>query len=597
MNNKLLIRAELGCYSVFLVYKGIKVVTGQFYGHIMAGKSHSKKANNQQKSSNTPIQSVNNGGPVVNSQYGQGAWCDMNSAQGNATQQMSNMYQSQQSVQYQAPNHPTQSAYMQPVGTHNQNMNMNMSSAVQGQCQGRNGLQQNSDQYGHCVGYTNGNHQQSQPVNSNSDNGTLIHMIQQMNNNFMGRLNSIESSVSKLSSIESELSHMRSDLSKLQLENANISKRMSDVEKSCQGISNMFDDAKATNSELKRDITGLQRKIGENITKFEDRYSALNNDLQEIKARSMQSNLVFYGLGEAARGTNDHTEDKLKDFLKNELSLEKPEIINDMVFDRVHRLGRPRDNQDSNPRPIVAKFERYKDRELIRIAGKDLNEKRNGFSIREQFPPEIEAKRKLLYPVMRSYLKDSRNRVALVRDKLYINGKLYTAPVSNESEFSGERTETFDAVKPSQRKYARGVRLVERAPIETRNTFEPLASENDTDSYTSIKPGKRPASSPAHDENISKQYRGTENELIMEQDTSEIQNLDFCDNSGGAEGTTMSNCSHTDGNTVISDTVSVPVNEQTITAEIHSEASGGSCITDLTNNADIINASNCEGSQ
>ena len=211
-----------------------------------------------------------------------------------------------------------------------------------------------------------------------------------------------------------------------------------------------------------------------------------------------------------------------------------------MVFDRVHRLGRPRDNQKSNPRPIVAKFERYKDRELIRIAGKDLNEKKNGFSIREQFPPKIEAKRKLLYPVMRSYLKDPRNRVALVRDKLYINGKLYTAPVASES---GERTESIDAVKINQRKYARGVRLVERAPIETRNAFEPLAFENENDSYNNIKPGKRPASSPAYDENITKQYRGTEIEVIMEQDSSEVQNLDFCDNSVCVEGPTLLNLS------------------------------------------------------
>lgn len=67
---------------------------------------------------------------------------------------------------------------------------------------------------------------------------------------------------------------------------------------------------------LKKDITGLQRKIGENITKFEDRFSSLNTELQEIKTRSMQSNLVFYGLGEAARGTNHHTEEKLKDVLQ-----------------------------------------------------------------------------------------------------------------------------------------------------------------------------------------------------------------------------------------------------------------------------------------
>lgn len=72
-------------------------------------------------------------------------------------------------------------------------------------------------------------------MNSNSDNDTLVHMIQQMNNNFMGRLSSIESSVAKLSSIESELTHMRSDLSKLQLENANVSQRMSDVKSRVRG--------------------------------------------------------------------------------------------------------------------------------------------------------------------------------------------------------------------------------------------------------------------------------------------------------------------------------------------------------------------------
>ena len=83
----------------------------------------------------------------------------------------------------------------------------------------------------------------------------------------------------------------------------------------------------------------MQIQIGENITKFEDSFSVLNNELQEIKTRSMQSNLVFYGLGEAARGTNEHTEEKLKDFLKNELALENPDIINDMVFDRESLIG------------------------------------------------------------------------------------------------------------------------------------------------------------------------------------------------------------------------------------------------------------------
>ena len=68
-------------------------------------------------------------------------------------------------------------------------------------------------------------------------------MIQQMNNTFIERLSSIETSVSKLNVIEREVSLMRSNLSKLQLDNVNFSRRMTDVERSCQMISNMYNDA------------------------------------------------------------------------------------------------------------------------------------------------------------------------------------------------------------------------------------------------------------------------------------------------------------------------------------------------------------------
>ena len=79
-----------------------------------------------------------------------------------------------------------------------------------------------------------------------------------MNSNFMGRLSRIETSVSKLSSIESEVSLMRSDISKLQLNNATISRRMTEVERSCQMISNMYADASKSNLELHDNVSQLQ---------------------------------------------------------------------------------------------------------------------------------------------------------------------------------------------------------------------------------------------------------------------------------------------------------------------------------------------------
>ena len=69
-------------------------------------------------------------------------------------------------------------------------------------------------------------------------------------------------------------------------------------------------------------------------------------------------------------------------------------------FDRVHRLGRFRPGQ-SCPRPIVAKFTFYVDKEYVRqVAPKVL--RGTGYSENEQFPQEIEMRRKVLYPVVKS---------------------------------------------------------------------------------------------------------------------------------------------------------------------------------------------------
>ena len=105
-----------------------------------------------------------------------------------------------------------------------------------------------------------------------------------------------------------------------------MSRRMTEVEKSCQTISSMFDAATKSRSVLQTDVSVLKNEsphlrcgINENVSKFEEHCSTLNSELQEWQARSMQSNLVFYGITEAPRGDADNTKSKLRDFLKHEL--------------------------------------------------------------------------------------------------------------------------------------------------------------------------------------------------------------------------------------------------------------------------------------
>ena len=65
-------------------------------------------------------------------------------------------------------------------------------------------------------------------------------------------------------------------------------------------------------------------------------------------------------------------------------------IKDDIPFDRVHRLGSYRREQ-SKPRPIIAKFERFKDKEYVKSqAPNTLKEK--PYKALEQYPKETEGK-------------------------------------------------------------------------------------------------------------------------------------------------------------------------------------------------------------
>lgn len=54
------------------------------------------------------------------------------------------------------------------------------------------------------------------------------------------------------------------------------------------------------------------------------------------------------------------------------------------------------------------------------------------FGINEQFPAVIEARRRKLFPVMKQ-AKRERKTVSMYRDKLFIDGELYTLPENTEA--------------------------------------------------------------------------------------------------------------------------------------------------------------------
>lgn len=133
---------------------------------------------------------------------------------------------------------------------------------------------------------------------------------------------------------------------------------------------------------------------------------------------------MFTGLGGETK--EEDTEGKLRDFIYFELGVDwKVEFCN------VHRFGRFQQNRS---RPIVAKFLYENDR--VSVLERAYKLKGSGFGINEQFPHAIEERRKQLYPIMRE-LRSQGNRTKLVKDRLYVNGKLYKGPESRDEHHTG----------------------------------------------------------------------------------------------------------------------------------------------------------------
>jgi hypothetical protein len=258
----------------------------------------------------------------------------------------------------------------------------------------------------------------------------IVGMLQQMSRQFDSRFSNIEQSLTKLTGMETDIAHLRVDVSGLKSDNKQITKQMIELEKSAQATSDICDDYLDNKTTTSEDIRDMRAKI----TRLEDHTNKLHYENNEIKekcleteCRMMEQNLLFFGIAEAADARDsprEDTESVLRDFIGNKLVLKGDTRPDDIIFARVHRLGRRRfDNSGKQlrPRPIVAKFDRISQRETVKLSASSLTN--SSYSIREQFPIEIEDRRKPLYHVMKR-AKDEGNSAHFVRDKLFVNGRL-----------------------------------------------------------------------------------------------------------------------------------------------------------------------------
>lgn len=211
-----------------------------------------------------------------------------------------------------------------------------------------------------------------------------------------------------LRSIENKLSGLDTRIALIEV----IHKEFQELRHSLEFSQEQIDTLTKENNFLKDSVHALTAQLTSVVTENK----SIKENVLDLQARSMRDNLVFTGIPDQ---TPDDPEKLIKDFMTKQLKL-PAETVQNITFHRVHRIRSQHNN--SRPRPIVAKFEHYKHKELVQKQGRQL--KGTTYGLNEQYPKVILERRKKLFPIRKQKMNEGKRAIITV-DKLYIDGQLY----------------------------------------------------------------------------------------------------------------------------------------------------------------------------
>lgn len=213
------------------------------------------------------------------------------------------------------------------------------------------------------------------------------------------KFTNLEARIGIIEALHQEFQHLRHSLEFTQSQIEKITRENKDLQNS---VSTMATELVTVQTQLAT-VTAENKQMRESIL--------------DLQARSMRDNLIFSGIPESP---NDEPEKLVKDFMVRRLRL-SPETVNNITFHRAHRMGQKRVDA-TRPRPIVAKFEHFKQKELVQRQGRQL--RGTDYGLNDQYPPEIVRRRKVLLSIRKQKISEGK-RAALSVDKLYIDGQLF----------------------------------------------------------------------------------------------------------------------------------------------------------------------------
>ena len=142
----------------------------------------------------------------------------------------------------------------------------------------------------------------------------------------------------------------------------------------------------------------------------------------KLEAYTRRKNIKIFGIEDERGESNTRTEELVRIMMREKMNIPE-EDVEGFQFERVHRIPTRQDMaRSSKPRPIIAKFSFYKDKEHMWSFVKNL--KGSGIGIANDFPKEIDEIHQKLYPVLKE-AKRTGQKASFKVDKLIISGQVY----------------------------------------------------------------------------------------------------------------------------------------------------------------------------
>lgn len=218
------------------------------------------------------------------------------------------------------------------------------------------------------------------------------------------KLDKILEVVAEFDAVKTRVTHLEEENKQLKLAAENTAMEIKDLKTTTVYAYSGLEENNQELKSLKEEVMNLKRR---NI---------------KLEAYTRRENIKVFGIEDERGESNTRTEELVRTMMREKMNIPK-EDVERFQFERVHRISTRQDRvRSSKPRPIIAKFSFYKDKEFMWSFVKNL--KGSGIGIANDFPKEIDEIQQKLYPVLKE-AKKTGQKASFKVDKLVISGQIY----------------------------------------------------------------------------------------------------------------------------------------------------------------------------